>query len=411
MRSLGYQRTISIENFRNPNFSLVAEILYWFIQRFDPKADIPDDIQDDKDRVEFMCAVGRFFYSNLKIQLNLKKLYTANNSCLPELLKIAEIFYNAKNTIVNSNDIDFTGELDISSKNKEIKELRELSSSIVDTGIGLLDLLEKEKVLKSQREKALEFLDNLTRGGDSVKEKEQIKNRVVSILDNQDKTLEQLDTHISQLKQKESQLDEEIKLKSIESERAEKRLEGLKESGKQKESQLDEEIKLKSIESERAEKRLEGLIGVRPKVDSEQIQLESELQHIYRIYVEKVRNHDYMEQKLEEFNMIQSLKERIDLSEMEKIKHLNQEAKKQLIFGDNERMTNDDELDGEGNYDYKKVELNNRMKNNNREQSNNTRTNNRGAKQDQLNDEDDDAFGEEEEEGDADDDEDDDAFG
>mmetsp|Transcript_19426 Transcript_19426/g.20199 ORF Transcript_19426/g.20199 Transcript_19426/m.20199 type:complete len:392 (-) Transcript_19426:42-1217(-) len=376
MRSLGYQRTISIENFRNPNFSLVAEILYWFIQRFDPKADIPDDIQDDKDRVEFMCAVGRFFYSNLKIQLNLKKLYTANNSCLPELLKIAEIFYNAKNTIVNSNDIDFTGELDISSKNKEIKELRELSSSIVDTGIGLLDLLEKEKVLKSQREKALEFLDNLTRGGDSVKEKEQIKNRVVSILDNQDKTLEQLDTHISQLKQKESQ--------------------------------LDEEIKLKSIESERAEKRLEGLIGVRPKVDSEQIQLESELQHIYRIYVEKVRNHDYMEQKLEEFNMIQSLKERIDLSEMEKIKHLNQEAKKQLIFGDNERMTNDDELDGEGNYDYKKVELNNRMKNNNREQSNNTRTNNRGAKQDQLNDEDDDAFGEEEEEGDADDDEDED---
>jgi len=355
---------------------LVAEILYWFIQRFDPKADIPDDIQDDKDRVEFMCAVGRFFYSNLKIQLNLKKLYTANNSCLPELLKIAEIFYNAKNTIVNSNDIDFTGELDISSKNKEIKELRELSSSIVDTGIGLLDLLEKEKVLKSQREKALEFLDNLTRGGDSVKEKEQIKNRVVSILDNQDKTLEQLDTHISQLKQKESQ--------------------------------LDEEIKLKSIESERAEKRLEGLIGVRPKVDSEQIQLESELQHIYRIYVEKVRNHDYMEQKLEEFNMIQSLKERIDLSEMEKIKHLNQEAKKQLIFGDNERMTNDDELDGEGNYDYKKVELNNRMKNNNREQSNNTRTNNRGAKQDQLNDEDDDAFGEEEEEGDADDDEDED---
>lgn len=59
MRSLGYNRTISIENFRIPNFKLVAEILYWFIQRFDSKADIPRDVSDDKDRVEFICACGK----------------------------------------------------------------------------------------------------------------------------------------------------------------------------------------------------------------------------------------------------------------------------------------------------------------------------------------------------------------
>lgn len=59
MRSLGYNRIISIENFRKPNFKLVAEILYWFINRFDPKADIPDDVSDDKDRVEFICAAGK----------------------------------------------------------------------------------------------------------------------------------------------------------------------------------------------------------------------------------------------------------------------------------------------------------------------------------------------------------------
>jgi clusterin-associated protein 1 len=54
MRSIGYPRIISMENFRIPNFKLVAEIIYWLIKRFDPKADIPESIEDDKDRVEFI---------------------------------------------------------------------------------------------------------------------------------------------------------------------------------------------------------------------------------------------------------------------------------------------------------------------------------------------------------------------
>lgn len=59
MRSLGFNRIISIENFKIPNFNLVAEILYWFIKRFDPKADITDNINTDKDRVEFICQSGK----------------------------------------------------------------------------------------------------------------------------------------------------------------------------------------------------------------------------------------------------------------------------------------------------------------------------------------------------------------
>jgi len=30
MRALGYHRNISMENFRDPNFELVADILFWF---------------------------------------------------------------------------------------------------------------------------------------------------------------------------------------------------------------------------------------------------------------------------------------------------------------------------------------------------------------------------------------------
>lgn len=33
MRSLGYPRLISLENFRTPNFELVADCLHWLVQR------------------------------------------------------------------------------------------------------------------------------------------------------------------------------------------------------------------------------------------------------------------------------------------------------------------------------------------------------------------------------------------
>jgi len=48
MRSLGYPRIISVENFRNPNFELVADCLDWLVQRFDESADIDDDISTEE---------------------------------------------------------------------------------------------------------------------------------------------------------------------------------------------------------------------------------------------------------------------------------------------------------------------------------------------------------------------------
>ena len=34
MRALGYPRMISMENFREPNFDLVAEVLQWLVNRW-----------------------------------------------------------------------------------------------------------------------------------------------------------------------------------------------------------------------------------------------------------------------------------------------------------------------------------------------------------------------------------------
>jgi hypothetical protein len=48
MRSLGYPRLISLENFRQPNFRLVSEMLSWLVKRFEPNADLPSDVDTEQ---------------------------------------------------------------------------------------------------------------------------------------------------------------------------------------------------------------------------------------------------------------------------------------------------------------------------------------------------------------------------
>ncbi len=309
MRSLGYPRIISMENFRIPNFKLVAEITYWLIKRFDPKANIPDEIEEERDRVEFIRAACQFFYQNLKIKLNLKKLYSSDGYCVQELLKIAEILYKAKNSIKSKEDFEFSTELDITTRKAEITNVKNLSNEIVETGLNLLDLLEKEKGLREAREKAIEFLENITKNSDSKKESEQIEKRIISILQNQQNTLEQLDDHIMSLKNKSTE--------------------------------LDEEIKMKTIEMERSEKRLDSLNNAKPAHFNEMRQLESELSQVYRIYVEKIRNHDFLANQLEKYHSL----------EEERNKNINRELKaiQDNMKKINERNLNDenDELNGD----------------------------------------------------------------
>jgi clusterin-associated protein 1 len=75
MRSLGYNRLISMENFKKPNFELVADILYWLSMRIEPNANISDDIDEEKDRVEFIKQICILFDQKTRIRMNMKKVY------------------------------------------------------------------------------------------------------------------------------------------------------------------------------------------------------------------------------------------------------------------------------------------------------------------------------------------------
>ena len=60
MRALGYPRLISLENFRNPNFPLVAEVLIWLAKRYEPSADPPTEIETEQERVMFVRSMAQF---------------------------------------------------------------------------------------------------------------------------------------------------------------------------------------------------------------------------------------------------------------------------------------------------------------------------------------------------------------
>ncbi|KAF6774911.1 hypothetical protein AHF37_05957 [Paragonimus kellicotti] len=106
MRTLGFNRNISMENFRTPNFPLVAEILTWLVARYDSHADLPQCLDTEQDRVIFIKTVAHFMATRACIRLNTKKLYQANGFAVKELMKIAKVLYSAmcKNDKTDENE-------------------------------------------------------------------------------------------------------------------------------------------------------------------------------------------------------------------------------------------------------------------------------------------------------------------
>ncbi len=49
---------MQVENFRTPNFGLVADVLYWLVQRYDPLVNISDNIETEHDRVDFLVQIS-----------------------------------------------------------------------------------------------------------------------------------------------------------------------------------------------------------------------------------------------------------------------------------------------------------------------------------------------------------------
>ncbi|KAL3178843.1 hypothetical protein MRX96_009511 [Rhipicephalus microplus] len=272
-RALGYPRLISLENFRTPNFPLVAEILQWLMSRYDPDIEVPPDIDTEQGRVMFIKSIAHTMATKAHLKLNTRKLYMADGYAVKELLKITALLYNAMRA--KTGDEDSSGadlrvampyqNYDTASKFSDLKMTRQLASEITQQGAVLYDRLAKEAELKEIRTATLS------------------------------KQLEITDI--------EKCLQDAIKAVIEQTSELQRRIESVASD----EANLEAKIEKKKAELERNQKRLATLRAVRPAFMDEYERIEEELSQVYATYVVKIRCLAYLEEQLEELEKAQKI--------------------------------------------------------------------------------------------------------
>ncbi|KAL5018071.1 hypothetical protein ScPMuIL_003793 [Solemya velum] len=328
MRGLGYRRLISLENFRSPNFPLVAEVLSWLVKRYDPNADIQTSTETEPERVMFIISVAEFMARKAHIKLNTKKLYQADGYAVKELLKVTTVLYNAMKTNVSSITESPEEEVapvsfDISSKINDLKEARRLASEITTKGALLYDLLGKEVELREERSaviaKPLEINEVEVGLQASIKA---VENEIK-------KTMHMLDNVASD------------------------------------EANLEAKIEKKRNELDRNQKRLLTLQSVRPAYMDEYEKFEEDLQKLYEAYITKFRNLTYLENQLEEYNRAeQDRSEETDAALKQMAERLKSEERKSILMADpadfareSESSEEEEEEEEEGDDDMGETDL------------------------------------------------------
>ncbi|KAJ1492546.1 Clusterin-associated protein-1, partial [Baffinella frigidus] len=270
MRALGYARPISVENFKNPNFDLVADVLRWLVLRYEPNGDLGKEVGTMQDRVIFLKQASSIMLAKGRIKLNTKRLYQADGFAVKELLKIAQVLYDAMRSNPDEDEDLLVGDA-FSLKLNDLKDVRDLAAEITEHGVTLSELLNKEDSLREARQKAV------SRNAEMTGIEQIIKQNIRAAEAN---------------KQNKVKLIEELE---------------------QDRQSLEKKKEKKATELERNKKRYKSLVTVRPAFMDEYEKLEDELQDLFRDYLERYRNLDYIENQLETLDKKEQ--ERIDESE------------------------------------------------------------------------------------------------
>lgn len=261
LRVLGYPRLVSVANFYEPNFRLVAEILQWLVVRYDPGAEFPGDVESEGQRVTFVKAVARFMMTKGGIRLNTKKLYRADGHSVKEMLKLVDVLAAAlrANTDGGGDDdieVDMA-KFDLSSFGEALKSTRSLASEITTRGSTLHELLGDEVELREARVDAL----------DRPLDVDEIESGVTRTI---------------------AQAKEEIE-----------KTKALMDNVGADETNLAQKIEIKQAEIDRNTKRLRSLEGYRPPYMDEYEKYEGELKEQYERYIQEFRNLTFLENQVE----------------------------------------------------------------------------------------------------------------
>ncbi|CAJ0604040.1 unnamed protein product [Cylicocyclus nassatus] len=256
-RAIGYPRILSMENFRTPNFKLVAELLEWIVKRFDPSATISaEQTATEQDRVLFIKQAVLLLLQNSRLKLNPRKLYQADGYAVQELLPAVKLLYEAGK---QSSPEDMhahwnTIKAKLNAKVQEIRVARQLSTQLPQTGAALHELLGKELYYRQQRNRATSRAIPLAEAEKTVQ-----------------KSIEAIVSDTADITSKLSNVAND-------------------------EAALDEKIERRKKEYEQMQKRYVKLQSFRPQYMDEYEKLEAKLKELYEIYVVKFRNLTYLQQ-------------------------------------------------------------------------------------------------------------------
>eukprot|EP00906_Rhabdomonas_costata_P033337 RCo046976 len=249
LKLLGYPRIVSVESFRKPNFELVADILYWLVQRHDPSSEVSDDIATEAARIQFLKSIAELFQVKLHIKLNCKKLYQADGLACQELLKVASVLKDA--VTMRSEAAAETAAEEV--RGFDTKAARTMATELTTEGSRLLELLDGEISHAEERQIVV------TRPQDTARLEGSLQALV--------RALKQEGVHISEA--------HAAALTDVES--------------------LKSKIEHKKTQLERTAKRLKALEVTRPAHQDEFEELEAELSRQYSAYLENFRNLEYLE--------------------------------------------------------------------------------------------------------------------
>lgn len=341
-KALGYPRLISVENFRTPNFELVADVLYWLVHRYDNFSDISNDISTEQNRVDFLKTVAQVFYDKASVKLNIKQLYKADGYAVKELLKICGLLYGAMRVHEHGDQAGVLEEnldINIESKLDELKSSKNLASEIVESGAKLFTLLSGEPDREVARNKGLQFLEGVGQGDEKIERsiRQQTQNIQDNVLD-LEKMCAELETEDVSLKQ--VHLSICLSLIFVRMTCCSHWLVCLLLWS----LRFFQKIERKATDLERAEKRLKSLRTVRPAFMDEYDNLQGELRVLYAQYLERFRNVNYLEAELSKYRA-QEYEKKLEsdraLNRMQKRLH---EEELRILRGEDE----DKDYDGMG---------------------------------------------------------------
>ncbi|MCP9258457.1 Clusterin-associated protein 1 [Dirofilaria immitis] len=252
LRVLGYPRLVSMENFRTPNFKLIAELLEWIVHRYDAQIPLPLVIDTEQERTFFIKSAAYYIFQKARIKLNPKKLYMADGYAAQEVAVVVRNLYEITRHPTNLNQNATIRE--------ELQKCRQLALEIPNHGATLHDLLAKEMIARTERNKALSFSLSLS---DSEK----------AIL----QAIEAIQEELAVINHN---------LQNISSD----------------EAALDAKIERRKKEYEQQQKRLAKLQSFRPQSMDEYEKYEMKLKQLYNIYVLKFRNLTFLKDLQNKFD-------------------------------------------------------------------------------------------------------------